>query len=424
MKRKQSLFSADEGSWTEEVWVDGPRAQPATKQAEVDVQGKRKQKRIEEWIQSMTKQELNTLEVCMRARMKLQFIICLLQLAKYDLNKTFTKHHPSSPYHRGNATDVQAGNEDAHNNTWDTNSTLVSESISMAEPPKTLKLEKFLQQLSCISEDSLHMAGMPNYSDNYRLFSPFKRAQSLQQTSMNVANQNIAKSVEQASSVSSSAEAVCLDAAKLEDGGHESMASQAQSAKCKLKRNTTSTTTSGHGTISEGECWSVAAKKTSATDVSTPSYGSGHPIAIVQHQPASSGYDSTNEHEDRSEKRSSKKCNRMRHNCMHLWHSAAIAAKQPAELLLDATPIATGPSTLVSHSSLTNLTSHDCSPFFRYHHKHSIETSMNPAAAIQTQLAGSDCDFILHTGQQHPNHERQANTKGHGFCFLLCCSHN
>lgn len=63
-----------------------------------------------------------------------------------------------------------------------------------------------------------------------------------------------------------------------------------------LKRNTTSTTTSGHGTTSEGECSSVA-KKTSS--VSSPSCASHHPV--VQRQPASSGYESTI-HDDDSDR--------------------------------------------------------------------------------------------------------------------------
>lgn len=66
---------------------------------------------------------------------------------------------------------------------------------------------------------------------------------------------------------------------------------QEQRLEQKLKRNTTSTTTSGHGTISEGECSSIA-KKTSS--ISTQSYASNTAsIMVVQRQPASSGYEST-----------------------------------------------------------------------------------------------------------------------------------
>ncbi|CAG2102417.1 unnamed protein product [Medioppia subpectinata] len=75
-----------------------------------------------------------------------------------------------------------------------------------------------------------------------------------------------------------------------------SVSRKQQKIEQQLKRNTTSTTTSGHGTTSEGECSSVA-KKTSS--VSSPSFMSHHPI--VQRQPASSGYESTI-HDDDSDR--------------------------------------------------------------------------------------------------------------------------
>ena len=75
-----------------------------------------------------------------------------------------------------------------------------------------------------------------------------------------------------------------------------SVSRKQQKIEQQLKRNTTSTTTSGHGTTSEGECSSVAKKSTS---VSSPSCTSHHPV--VQRQPASSGYESTI-HDDDSDR--------------------------------------------------------------------------------------------------------------------------
>ncbi|CAG2173115.1 unnamed protein product, partial [Oppiella nova] len=76
-----------------------------------------------------------------------------------------------------------------------------------------------------------------------------------------------------------------------------SVSRKQQKMEQQLKRNTTSTTTSGHGTTSEGECSSVAKK--SSPSVSSPSFMSHHPI--VQRQPASSGYESTI-HDDDSDR--------------------------------------------------------------------------------------------------------------------------
>jgi len=76
-----------------------------------------------------------------------------------------------------------------------------------------------------------------------------------------------------------------------------SISRKQQKIEQQLKRNTTSTTTSGHGTTSEGECSSVA-KKTSS--VSSPSFMSSH-HQVVQRQPASSGYESTI-HDDDSDR--------------------------------------------------------------------------------------------------------------------------
>jgi hypothetical protein len=75
-----------------------------------------------------------------------------------------------------------------------------------------------------------------------------------------------------------------------------SISRKQQKIEQQLKRNTTSTTTSGHGTTSEGECSSVA-KKTSS--LSSPSFMSHH--QVVQRQPASSGYESTI-HDDDSDR--------------------------------------------------------------------------------------------------------------------------
>lgn len=136
-----------------------------------------------------------------------------------------------------------------------------------AEPPKQLKLEQFLQQLSKITLANRETSG-----------------------------EECGHLVVAATSVSSSNYGVPF-AASTDPRAANTVQERMEQ---KLKRNTTSTTTSGHGTISEGECSSIA-KKTSS--VSTPSYGSGtngvvggsagSGSGVAQRQPPSSGYEST-----------------------------------------------------------------------------------------------------------------------------------
>ena len=156
-----------------------------------------------------------------------------------------------------------------------------SEPILFAEPPKQLKLEQFLQQLSKITTfpEGDHCQQFPFGTPTTNIAIA---------VSSSGAQPNYVAPLMQNVLVVGAGEVTCSS----QSAAMATTVQQQRQDMQKMKRNTTSTTTSGHGTISEGECSSIIKKTSSA---STPSYGSsnGSNGVVVQRQPASSGYEST-----------------------------------------------------------------------------------------------------------------------------------
>ncbi|XP_075678586.1 uncharacterized protein LOC113794164 isoform X2 [Dermatophagoides pteronyssinus] len=214
-----------------------------------------------------------------------------------------------------------------------TTTTLSTMFNRIAEPPKQLKLEQFLQQLSKITVSSLSKDHHHHHSQTKcESKCSFENCHCQLESQMKLQSQQQPLQQQQKSSLKSyGLNKINRDADQATinhrpscspTGSKNSINSSQQKQPIimnkhefeqKMKRNTTSTTTSGHGTISEGECSSIA-KKTSS--VSTPSYGSNGIVGdnnsssavvvvdnsvgvhIVQRQPASSGYESTVQDDD------------------------------------------------------------------------------------------------------------------------------
>lgn len=200
--------------------------------------------------------------------------------------------------------------------------------LALAEPPKQLKLEQFLQQLSNKSFSKLQQGNIISKpvqtTENMAVNSTLK----LTLSNSTVFPKKSSTVVSSSDTVTASGIVTCTSkSANYPNYSSEKHQHEVLLISSKNKRNTTSTTTSGHGTISEGDSSSVldplvfspgvcsksikssgtSAGTNSATSnsVSTPGSGSGTPglvsrtgVGLHQRNPASSGYESTIQDDD------------------------------------------------------------------------------------------------------------------------------
>ena len=386
-KRSRRKKDQKQMKWSQELWVDGPNAQLDSNGLEAEhtmCYHEEKQHRIQLWIQQHTKHiwsdipsgaqtpPLQTPDsaYCSTVKQIRQKIVVLPEMSDASCQTELTPSSTVTPtdceLSFGEALRILSNEEifgieriagagreamsDCCDNEFCNNSVEDMEdcqSEPITEPPKQLKLEQFLQQLTSLTmprnysnRESSHKRELeyrtlrhPDGASNQNLnisqwdllpkpefndFSTFSysTAKEVVKSPTIVTPRAIAAtSPPQISSpneplfvTSSPNHAVLPTSPRVNrllgttiTSSHSSPAKSSVSRKQQkieqqLKRNTTSTTTSGHGTTSEGECSSVA-KKTSS--VSSPSCMSHHPV--VQRQPASSGYESTI-HDDDSDR--------------------------------------------------------------------------------------------------------------------------